>query len=59
MVERHAKSLQRKLALRARHFPEISGLRLIDAEGNVLYASDIKRPSATVANTQLLCRACE
>lgn len=44
----HATAMQRELALRASHFPEIVGLRLIDAQGNVLYASDIALPNASV-----------
>jgi C4-dicarboxylate-specific signal transduction histidine kinase len=44
----HARAMQRDLALRASHFPEIVGLRLIDAQGNVLYASDHALPNASV-----------
>ncbi len=39
--------LQRHLALKARHFPEITGFRLIDREGVVRYASEIPSPRAT------------
>ncbi|WP_371324409.1 ATP-binding protein [Dechloromonas sp. ZY10] len=35
-----AAAMQRRLAALAAHFPEITGLRLIDREGNVLYASE-------------------
>ncbi|WP_374479355.1 response regulator [Zoogloea sp.] len=38
--ERYAPDLHRKLAAWAQHFPEISGLRLIDRDGNVLYLSE-------------------
>jgi diguanylate cyclase (GGDEF)-like protein/PAS domain S-box-containing protein len=44
----HALAIQRELALRASHFPEIVGLRLIDTHGNVLYASDFLLPEASV-----------
>lgn len=44
----HGSAMQRDLALRASHFPEIVGLRLIDAQGNVLYASDHALPNASV-----------
>ncbi|WP_137008724.1 bifunctional diguanylate cyclase/phosphodiesterase [Aquitalea aquatilis] len=44
----YAATMQQQLALPARHFPEIVGLRLIDAEGNVLYASDRLLPQANV-----------
>jgi diguanylate cyclase (GGDEF)-like protein/PAS domain S-box-containing protein len=44
----HAPAIQRELALRASHFPEIVGLRLIDAHGNVLYASDFLLPHSSV-----------
>lgn len=46
-VARFGPSLHHQLALRARHFPEITGLRLIDQAGNVLYASDLESPQAT------------
>ncbi|MBS0371726.1 MAG: response regulator [Proteobacteria bacterium] len=38
--ERYAPDLHRKLAAWAQRFPEISGLRLIDRDGNVLYLSE-------------------
>ena len=47
---RYGEAMQRQLAMRASHFPEIVGLRIIDAEGNVLYASDVTRPRVNVAD---------
>ncbi|MCK6393789.1 EAL domain-containing protein [Zoogloea sp.] len=41
--------LQRHLALKARHFPEITGFRLIDTTGAVRYASEIGEPRASAA----------
>ncbi|WP_079436537.1 hybrid sensor histidine kinase/response regulator [Zoogloea sp. LCSB751] len=38
--ERYAAELHRKLVAWAQRFPEISGLRLIDRDGNVLYLSE-------------------
>lgn len=38
--EHFAPELHRKLAAWAQRFPEISGLRLIDRDGNVLYLSE-------------------
>lgn len=36
----HAGAMQQRLAALAAHFPEITGLRLLDRDGNVLYASE-------------------
>jgi len=44
---RFRQTLHHQLALRTRQFPEITGLRLIDEAGNVLYASDMEVPKAT------------
>ncbi|MCA0184930.1 MAG: EAL domain-containing protein [Proteobacteria bacterium] len=38
--------VRNKLVLEARHFPEITGFRLIDREGVVRYASEIAEPRA-------------
>lgn len=43
-VPYHGPMLHRRLALLAQHFPEITGLRLIDREGTVLYASELAQP---------------
>jgi len=40
------RQVQLQLALRARHFPEITGFRLIDREGVVRFASEIESPRA-------------
>ncbi|BBN88183.1 bifunctional diguanylate cyclase/phosphodiesterase [Azospira sp. I09] len=45
---RYGKLMQRQLALRASHFPEIVGLRVLDAQANVLYASDVAQPKVNL-----------
>lgn len=41
-----ASEMQRQLALRARHFPEITGLRIIDRQGDVRYVSEAEHLTA-------------
>jgi len=55
--DQYAASIQQQLALHAKLFPEIVGLRLIDAQGNVLYASDqlFRKPMLRTVVTSLPC----
>jgi diguanylate cyclase (GGDEF)-like protein/PAS domain S-box-containing protein len=43
----YRQTLHQQLSLGTRQFPEIAGLRLIDLQGNVLYASDMTAPQAS------------
>ena len=45
---RYGAAMQQRLAALAAHFPEITGLRLIDREGNVLYRSEGEPPDASI-----------
>ena len=48
--EQFAAPVRHRLAARAARFPEISGYRVADAEGNVRFASDIAQPSASITD---------